>query len=60
MLTLKKMIYCTNVADSDLATGNAMVDKVKEVAKKEGASVVVVSAQVESTMPRPSTLRPTP
>mmetsp|Transcript_5845 Transcript_5845/g.14979 ORF Transcript_5845/g.14979 Transcript_5845/m.14979 type:complete len:426 (-) Transcript_5845:111-1388(-) len=50
MLTLKKMIYATNVADADLAEGNPMVDKVKECAEKEGASVVVVSAQVESEM----------
>lgn len=50
LLTRKKMIYAANVADVDLATGNAMVDKLKEVAEKEGAKVVIVSAQVEAEL----------
>jgi len=50
LLTRKKMIYAANVADSDLATGNEMVDKLREVAAKEGAKLVVVSAQVESEL----------
>ncbi|KAL7574890.1 hypothetical protein ACA910_010722 [Epithemia clementina (nom. ined.)] len=50
LLTAKKMIYAANVADSDLATGNEMVDKLREMAEKEGARVVVVSAQVESEL----------
>jgi GTP-binding protein YchF len=50
LLTRKKMIYAANVSDEDLATGNAMVDKLKEVAEKEGAKLVVVSAQVESEL----------
>ena len=50
LLTRKKMIYAANVADFDLATGNAMVEKLKEVAEKEGAKVVIVSAQVEAEL----------
>eukprot|EP00934_Nitzschia_sp_Nitz4_P002419 Nitzschia sp. Nitz4//scaffold3_size479765//96410//97501//NITZ4_000038-RA/size479765-processed-gene-0.58-mRNA-1//1//CDS//3329550572//2414//frame0 len=50
LLTRKKMIYAANVADSDLAEGNAMVDRLREVAENEGAKVVVVSAQVESEL----------
>ncbi len=50
LLTRKKMIYAANVADEDLASGNDMVDKLKEVAKRESASCVVVSAQVESEL----------
>lgn len=50
LLTRKKMIYAANVADEDLATGNAMVDQLKEIADKEGAKLVVVSAQVESEL----------
>ena len=50
LLTRKKMIYAANVADFDLATGNAMVDKLKEVAEKEGAKTVIVSAQVEAEL----------
>lgn len=50
LLTLKKMIYAANVADEDLAGGNEMVDKLKALAEKEGAKLVVVSAQVESEL----------
>jgi GTP-binding protein YchF len=50
LLTRKKMIYAANVADSDLATGNEMVDKLKELATREGAKVVLVSAQVEAEL----------
>jgi GTP-binding protein YchF len=50
LLTRKKMIYAANVSDEDLAAGNEMVDKLKEVAEKEGAKIVVVSAQVESEL----------
>lgn len=50
LLTRKKMIYAANVADEHLATGNEMVDRLREPAKKEGAKLVVVSAQVESEL----------
>lgn len=50
LLTRKPMIYAANVADEDLATGNAMVDELRKVAEKEGAKLVVVSAQVESEL----------
>lgn len=50
LLTSKKMIYAANVADGDLAEGNELVDKLREVAEKEGAKVVLVSAQVEAEL----------
>lgn len=50
LLTRKKMIYAANVADSDLAGGNEMVDKLKSIAEQEGAKLVVVSAQVEAEL----------
>lgn len=50
LLTRKKMIYAANVSDNDLATGNEMVDKLKELAAREGAKVVLVSAQVEAEL----------
>jgi len=50
LLTRKKMIYAANVADSDLATGNANVDKLKILAASEGAKLVLVSAQVEAEL----------
>lgn len=46
----KKVIYACNVADTDLADGNAMVDGVRKFAEGEGSGVVVVSAQVESEL----------
>merc|ERR1712127_722422 len=38
------------MGDADLATGNEMVDRLREVANKEGANVVLVSAQVEAEL----------
>ncbi|KAL1530591.1 hypothetical protein AB1Y20_001491 [Prymnesium parvum] len=50
LLSAKPVIYAANVQDSDLAGGNAMVEDVRKHAESEGASVVVVSAQVESEL----------
>ena len=50
LLTQKPIIYATNVSEDDLATGNAWVEQVREVATQENAQVVVMSAQVESEL----------
>ncbi len=50
LLTRKKVIYAANVAETELATGNDWVEQVRQVAKAEGAGVVVVSAQVEAEL----------
>jgi len=50
LLTLKPVIYAANVSEDDLATGNAYVEKVRAIAKREGAQVVVISAQVEAEL----------
>jgi GTP-binding protein YchF len=50
LLTSKPVIYAANVSETDLATGNAFVDRVKAIAEKEHAGVVVMSAQVESEL----------
>ena len=50
LLSAKPVIYAANVQDSDLASGNDMVDRVRAQADKEGAKVVVVSAQVEAEL----------
>jgi GTP-binding protein YchF len=50
LLTRKPIIYAANVQDSDLAEGNEMVDKLREMAEGEGAKLVIVSAQVESEL----------
>mmetsp|Transcript_19967 Transcript_19967/g.49692 ORF Transcript_19967/g.49692 Transcript_19967/m.49692 type:complete len:429 (+) Transcript_19967:196-1482(+) len=50
LLTRKPMIYAANVADSDLAEGNEMVEKLKQISESEGAKIVIVSAQVEAEL----------
>ncbi len=50
LLTRKKVIYAANVAETDLASGNAWVEQVRQFAQAEGAGVVVVSAQVEAEL----------
>lgn len=50
LLTNKPIIYAANVSEDDLGTGNSYVEQVREVAAKENAKVVVVSAQVESEL----------
>jgi GTP-binding protein YchF len=50
LLTLKPVIYAANVSEEDLAKGNSFVDKVRAIAAKEGAQVIVISAQVEAEL----------
>jgi GTP-binding protein YchF len=50
LLTRKPIIYAANVADTDLAQGNDMVNKLRELANSEGAKLVIVSAQVEAEL----------
>jgi len=50
LLTRKPVIYAANVAEEDLATGNAWVEQVRSIAAQAGAEVVIVSAQVESEL----------
>jgi ribosome-binding ATPase len=47
LVTSKPIVYVCNVAESDLATGNAYVEQVRAYAAAEGADVVVISAQIE-------------
>ena len=49
-LTIKPMIFVTNVSEDDIATGNKYVDQVKEYAEKLGSEVVIVSAKVEEEL----------
>ena len=50
LLTLKPIIYATNVSEDDLAAGNAWVEQVRDVAAQDNAKVVVISAQVEAEL----------
>jgi hypothetical protein len=50
LLTAKPIIYATNVSEDDLAGGNAFVEEVRELATREGAETVRISAQVEAEL----------
>jgi ribosome-binding ATPase len=50
LLTRKPIIYAANVSETELATGNAYVEKVRSVAADERAQVVIISAQVEAEL----------
>jgi ribosome-binding ATPase len=55
LLTSKPVLYAANVAEDELGargegTGNAYVEVVREIAAREGAEVVVISAQVEAEL----------
>ncbi|MDR1835037.1 MAG: redox-regulated ATPase YchF [Fusobacteriaceae bacterium] len=49
-LTLKPVIFAANVAEDDLAQGNALSEKVRDYAKNLGAEVILVSAKVEEEL----------
>jgi GTP-binding protein YchF len=48
LLTAKPVMYVCNVDEGSVTTGNAYVERVKAVAKEEGAEVLVISAQIEA------------
>ena len=50
LLTAKPIIYAANVAEDDLAAGNAFAAAVASLAAREGAETVRVSAQVEAEL----------
>jgi GTP-binding protein YchF len=50
LLTAKPVLYAANVGEDDLPDGNEHVAVVREIAAREGAEVVVISAQVESEL----------
>ncbi|GAB3340203.1 redox-regulated ATPase YchF [Larkinella ripae] len=48
LLTVKPVIYVANVDEKSLPNGNQYSDQLKEMAKTEGAEVVVVCAAIEA------------
>ncbi len=50
LLMTKPVIYCANVSEDDIATGNEFTDRVKKYAEEHGAQMVIISAQIESEL----------
>jgi len=50
LLTAKKVMYVCNVAEEDAANGNDHVERVRGLASKEGAPVVIISAEFEAQL----------
>ena len=48
LLTSKPVLYLCNVGEEDAASGNAYTQKVADFAAQQGASSVLVSAEIES------------
>ena len=50
LLMTKPVIYAANVSETDLKSGNAYVEKVREYAKSHQADVVIISAKIEAEL----------
>ena len=48
LLTKKPILYVCNVDENSIKNGNDWIPKIEEMAKKEGAEVVVLAAQIEA------------
>jgi len=50
LLTSKPVLYCCNVLESDIHSGNAQVELVRAHALAEGAQVVMISGKIEAEL----------
>ena len=50
LLTDKPVLYVANVHENDLASGNKFVDLLKEAARDEDASVVIIAGSIEQEL----------
>ena len=50
LLSAKPVIYVANIAENEIGTENTFVKTVKEIAKEEGAEVIVLSAKIEEEL----------
>jgi GTP-binding protein YchF len=50
LLTTKPVLYVANVAEEDALSGNASVRALEEAARREGASVVIISGNIEQEL----------
>ncbi len=48
LISSKPVLYAANVTEEDILEGNSLTKNVAEIAEKEGAKVIVISAKVES------------
>ncbi|PCJ81402.1 MAG: redox-regulated ATPase YchF [Bacteroidetes bacterium] len=48
LLTSKPVLYVCNVDEASVVNGNHYVDKVREMASSEGASIMIIGAAIES------------
>lgn len=48
LLTAKPVLYLCNVDEASVKTGNAFVDRVKEIVKDENAEVLVIGTKIEA------------
>lgn len=48
LLTKKPILYVCNVDENSIRNGNEWIEKIEGIAKKEGAEVVVLAAQIEA------------
>ncbi len=48
LLTNKPVLYVCNVDENSIKNGNDWIGKIEEMAKNEGAEVVVLAAQIEA------------
>lgn len=48
LITSKNQIYCCNVDEASVVSGNAYVETVKKYAEQNGSEVIMVCAQLES------------
>ena len=47
LLTAKPVLYVANTDENGVTHGNAYIDTIQEIAKKEGARVVPICAKIE-------------
>ena len=50
LMSVKPVIYCANVAETDLKNGNEYTKQVEEYASKHHAKTVVISAKIEEEL----------
>ncbi len=50
LLTHKPVLYVANVAENEVRSGSAMVERVREKAREEGSEVIVISGKIEAEL----------